>query len=66
MDNKKKLKRSQKDTVFLGVCSGVSEYFKIDPLLIRLPFCLLAFFWNFGYMSLIYFILSICMGNDGE
>lgn len=30
-----------KDVVFCGVCSGLAEYFKIDPIWMRILFILL-------------------------
>ena len=34
--NGKKLYRSNRDKMFLGVCGGLGEYFDVDPTLIRL------------------------------
>ncbi|MFA6119653.1 MAG: PspC domain-containing protein [Parachlamydiales bacterium] len=39
----KKLYRSQKDKKIAGICSGLGQYFSIDPTIIRLIFVLLAF-----------------------
>ncbi len=36
----KKLYRSRKNRVFLGVCGGLGEYFGVDPVLVRLIFIL--------------------------
>jgi len=33
---KKKLYRSEKDSMIAGVCGGIAEYFDVDPTLIRL------------------------------
>ena len=32
----KRLYRSGRDKMFLGVCGGIGEYFNIDPTLVRL------------------------------
>ena len=32
----KKFYRSKKDRIIAGVCSGIAEYFDIDPMIVRL------------------------------
>lgn len=32
----KQLYRSRKDRMIAGVCGGIAEYFKIDPVIVRL------------------------------
>ena len=32
----KRLYRSRKDRMIAGVCGGLAEYFKIDPVIVRL------------------------------
>ena len=39
----KRLYRNSKDKKFGGVCSGLGDYFNIDPVIIRLAFLLLIF-----------------------
>jgi phage shock protein PspC (stress-responsive transcriptional regulator) len=39
----KKLYRNPSDAMIAGICSGLGEYFDVDPTLIRLAFVLLAF-----------------------
>ena len=39
----KKLYRNTKDAKLGGVCSGLGEYFNIDPVILRLAFILLIF-----------------------
>ena len=37
MDNQtKRLYRSNKDRMVVGICGGLGEYFKIDPTIVRL------------------------------
>ena len=36
----KKLYRNTKNAKIAGICSGVGDYFKIDPVIIRLLFLL--------------------------
>ena len=45
--NKKKLYRNNTDSKIAGICSGIADYFEIDPVLIRLLF-LLGFFLGGG------------------
>lgn len=54
---KKKFYRSRKDKVIAGVCGGLSEYFDIDPVLVRIIFFLLIFFNGIGV--LLYLLLMI-------
>jgi len=56
----KTLRRSFANSVFLGVCGGLGEYFGIDPVLVRIIF-VLAFFLGFGSPVLIYIILALLM-----
>jgi phage shock protein PspC (stress-responsive transcriptional regulator) len=51
----RKLFRDPDDKVLGGVCSGISAYFGIEPVWLRLAFALL--FFGFGTGLLLYFIL---------
>ena len=37
---KKKLYRNKEDYKIAGICSGIGDYFEIDPVIIRLLFLL--------------------------
>ena len=37
---KKKLYRNNTDSKIAGICSGIGDYFEIDPVIIRLVFLL--------------------------
>ena len=50
----KKLYRDTNDCVIGGICSGLSAYFNISVILVRVLF-LLAFFWGVGF--LIYIVM---------
>jgi phage shock protein C len=54
---RRRLYRDPDNTVFGGVCSGISHYFNIDPVIVRLIWFGLIFF--FGTGILIYFILWV-------
>jgi phage shock protein C len=49
------------DRKIFGVCSGLGDYFDIDPTLIRVLF--LVAFIVFGTGLLIYLILALVMPN---
>ena len=36
----KKLYRNKTDCKIAGICSGIAEYFEIDPVIVRLGFLL--------------------------
>jgi phage shock protein C len=54
----KRLVRSNVDRVIAGVCSGIAEYFVIDPVLVRILFVLTAIF---GAGIIVYLVLWIMM-----
>lgn len=54
----KKLYRSSKDRIFLGVCGGIGEYLDVDPTVIRLLAVILGFT---GSGLLAYIIAAIIM-----
>lgn len=51
----KRLYRSRKDKMIAGVCGGLGEYFRIDPVWVRLLFIL--FFLAFGTALVIYIVM---------
>ena len=58
----KKLYKSKKDEKICGVCSGIAEYFGLDPTVVRLAlvaFCLLG-----GSGVLAYIICVIVMPDE--
>ena len=55
---KKRLTKSKKNRMLLGVCGGLGEYFGIDPTFIRLAFAALALQ---GIGIVLYIILAIIM-----
>ena len=58
----KRLKKG-KDRIIFGVCSGLAEYFEVDPTIIRLIF-LIAFVIE-PKVVLIYLILAVVMPEEG-
>jgi phage shock protein C len=43
----KRLYRSVENRVFAGICGGLGEFFKIDPVLLRLIWVLVVIFTGF-------------------
>jgi phage shock protein C len=58
----KRLYRSIKDPKIAGVCSGIAEYFNIDPVLIRILFVFLLFFGMLGFF--LYIALAIIIPKE--
>ena len=56
---KEKLVKSKTDHVIWGVCGGIAEYFKVDPVIVRLAFVVLVLINGVGI--LLYIILAIIM-----
>lgn len=52
----KKLTRGRKDSVCLGICSGLGHYFGIDPVVVRILFIGLAV--PYGIPLLIAYLIS--------
>lgn len=54
----KRLYRSKKERVLLGVCGGIAEYFSVDPTIVRLIFILLIFVSG-PLLPIFYFIFAL-------
>lgn len=54
---KKQLMRSGRDKKIAGVCAGVAHYFDMDPTIVRVIWCVLAFAYGAGVVA--YIILWI-------
>lgn len=59
---KKKLYRSSRRKILAGVCTGLGEYFDIDPVLIRAVFIVTLFSGGIGVM--LYIVLWLIMPNE--
>lgn len=55
----KKLTKCKNDKMLCGVCSGIAQYFGIDPTVVRLIWALLIFGAGFGVLA--YIICAIVM-----
>ena len=57
---KKQLTRST-DTMLAGVCSGIAEYFDLDPTLVRVCYAVLTIFTTCFPGLLLYLLLILIM-----
>ena len=55
--NGKKLYRSTENKMLAGVCSGIADYFNIDPTLVRLGWVLFSLLGGSGLLA--YLIAAI-------
>ncbi|MBT7788547.1 MAG: PspC domain-containing protein [Calditrichaeota bacterium] len=46
----KRLYRSEDDRILAGVCSGIGDYFQIDPVLIRVIWVIGSLAWGGGIL----------------
>jgi phage shock protein C len=60
----KRLARSRKGQVVAGVCSGLGEYLKVDPNVVRLAFAVLTIFGGMGI--LIYMIAWVILPEEDQ
>lgn len=56
----KKLHRS-KNRMLLGVCSGIAEYFSMDPTIVRIVWALLTLLTGLVIGIVAYFICALIM-----
>jgi len=49
----RRLYRSRKDRMISGICGGIGEYFKVDPVLVRVVAILLVFTGGVGVVAYI-------------
>tara|TARA_Y100000766_G_C18844511_1_gene574987 strand:+ start:1042 stop:1230 length:189 start_codon:yes stop_codon:yes gene_type:complete len=56
---KKRLYRNTQDKVVFGICSGLGDYFNIDPVFIRITWLLTLIFYGTGIIAYIlgYFLI---------
>ncbi|USG99274.1 PspC domain-containing protein [Thermococcus argininiproducens] len=60
----KRLKRSKRNKVFLGVLGGIAEYLEVDPTIIRILFILLCLVEPVFILA--YFLMAIVMPEEEE
>jgi len=60
----KKLYRSRKERLLAGVAGGLSEYFNIDPTIVRLLFVFVVLWGGIGVLA--YIVMWIVVPNEPE
>jgi len=58
----KRLTKSRSNKMISGVCSGIADYFGIDPTIIRVVWGFLFFAWGSGL--LLYILCAIIMPEE--
>ncbi|MGE5617741.1 MAG: PspC domain-containing protein [Sphingomonadaceae bacterium] len=63
----KRVYRNRQDRMIAGVCSGLGEYFDVDPTLVRLLFVLLAFLHGIGIVAyLLLWMITPCRAAEAQ
>ncbi len=57
----KRLQRDEQKGILTGVCAGIGGYFRVDPVLIRVIFIILAIFTAVIPVIITYILLAIIM-----
>ncbi len=64
----KQLYRSTTSRIIGGVCGGISEYFEMDPTIVRLIFVVLGFASGSGIFIylVLWLVIPTSKGHDGD
>jgi phage shock protein C len=63
----KRLYRSKKGKVLMGLMAGLGEYFKIDPIILRIALVALMFLHQSGLIvPVLYFVVSLIIPFNPE
>jgi phage shock protein C len=62
----RRLYRSRRNRVFLGVCGGLGEFFNIDPVIIRVIAVVITVFTGVFPGLLAYFIIALIVPLEGS
>ena len=60
--NGKRLHKSEREKKLCGVCGGLSEYFNIDPTIVRLAWVVFSLLGGSGVLA--YIIAALIMPED--
>ena len=58
----RRLYRSGENKILGGVCGGIAEYFRIDPVIVRLAWVIISLAWGFGIV--LYIIMWIIVPRN--
>ncbi|MDO4633680.1 MAG: PspC domain-containing protein [Eubacteriales bacterium] len=61
---KKRLYKSNKEKMIVGVCGGIAEFFDVDPTLVRLAWVIFSVMGGSGLLA--YIIASIVIPRDPD
>ncbi len=64
--NYERLNRSRSERIITGLCGGIGEYFKVDPVIIRAIFVVLAFIGGGGVLVYIILAIVVPLEPDGS
>jgi len=59
----KRLYRNSRDRILGGVCSGMANYFGVDPTFMRVLWVIAALLWGIGILA--YLLLWIIIPEKG-
>lgn len=62
-DRSKKLTRVTSNKIIAGVCSGLAQYFDIDPTIVRAIFAVGAVI-GFGSLAAVYVVLWVVLPDE--
>lgn len=62
----KKLTRSESNRKVAGVCSGIGQYLKLDPTIVRVVFVILTVMTSMFPMLVLYVMLMLLIPNESE
>ncbi len=60
----KRIYKKREDKMLCGVCAGVSEYFEIDPTLVRVLWAVISLGYGVGLIA--YIICAIVFPDKSE
>lgn len=60
----RRLHKSKQNAILAGVCSGIAEYFNIDPTIVRVIVVILAFFTSGIPVALIYILMAVILPEE--
>jgi len=66
MHDIKSLRRRRKGKILLGLCTGLGDYFKIDPIIFRLAFLLGFFTLTSGLALIVFYLIAALVVPYGD
>lgn len=66
MTDTRRFTRRRKGKVLMGLCAGLGDYFRIDPLIIRLAFLLGFFTLSSGLALIVFYFIAALVVPYGD